>query len=309
MKKLKKLCAALLIAALALTLSACAGTPGMDAEVPLSSGFPETVIKTAEATGTTVERSDKVTLDYSNTADGYVMLKYTGTNQKVKTQIIGPSGLTYTYNQSLTGGWDVYPLSDGNGSYKISVYENVSSTSYAAVFSFSFNVSLKDEFAPFLLPNKYVNYTASSKVVKKSTELCKGKTAILEKIKAVYEYVIKNFTYDYTLAKTVQSGYIPDLDADLEKKKGICFDYAAVMTAMLRCQGIPTKLVFGYTGNVYHAWISVYSSETGWINAAIYFDGKTWKLMDPTFASTGKSSAAILKYIGNGENYTVKYLY
>ena len=31
--------------------------------------------------------------------------------------------------------------------------------------------------------------------------------------------------------------------------------------------------------------------------------------MDPTFASTGGQSAAIMKYIGDGKNYSVKYLY
>ena len=315
LKKHKASPVAVLVLALVLSFfAACSGTVknpsdiSLD-EIPLSSGAPISEFKAAVASGTKTEANPKVTLDYSNTADGYIMLKYSGSNQKVKTQITGVSGTTYTYNQSLTGVWDVYPLTDGNGGYKISVFENISGTSYATVFSYSLTVSLKDEFAPFLLSNKYVNYSSSSKVVKKSTELCAGKTAILGKIKVVYEYVIGNFTYDYKLAKTVQSGYIPDLDADMEKKSGICFDYAAVMTAMLRSQGIPTKMVFGYTGEVYHAWISVYSAETGWMNSVIYFNGKEWKLMDPTFASSGKSSAAIMKYIGNGKNYTAKYLY
>ena len=302
---------------LALILSlftACSGTGSGSSDiraekVPLASTAPDNTFKTAAASGIRTEASQFVVLDYSNTADGYVMLKYSGSNQKVKTQLTGISGLTYTYDQSLNGIWDVYPLTDGSGSYKISVFENISGNSYATIFSFSLTVSLKDEFVPFLISNKYVNYSASSKVVKKSVELCAGKTTVLKKIKAVYEYVIGNFTYDYALAKTVQSGYIPNLDADMDKKTGICFDYAAVMTAMLRCQEIPTKMVFGYTGSVYHAWISVYSPEKGWMNSVIYFNGKEWKLMDPTFASSGKSSAAIMKYIGNGKNYTAKYLY
>ena len=278
-------------------------------DIPLALGTPEAEFKAAKASGTAVQRSDKVVLDYSNTVDGYVMIKYTGLNTKVKTQITGSSGVTYTYNQSLAGGYDVYSLSDGNGDYKISVFENISGKSYSMIFSFTITVTLKDEFAPFLLSNKYVNYSASSKVVLKSFELCASKKTTLEKIKAIYEYVIGNFTYDYTLAKTVQSSYIPDLDADMDKKSGICFDYAAIMTAMLRAQSIPTKMVFGYTGSVYHAWISTYSIESGWVTASIYFNGKEWKLMDPTFASSAKSSGEIMKYIGNGQNYTAKYLY
>lgn len=278
-------------------------------EIPLTSDVTETKLPEATASGENVMSNDKILLDYSNTADGYVMIKYLGTNSKVKTQFTCPSGTIYTYNQSLSGEFDVYPLSDGNGSYSISIYENISGKSYARVFSFTITVTLKNEFAPFLRSNKFVNYNASSKVVIKSIDICKNKPSELEKIKTIYEYVINNFTYDYELAKTVQSGYIPDLNADMEKRTGICFDYAAIMTAMLRCQGIPTKLVFGYTGTVYHAWILTYSNETGWINAFIYFNGKEWKLMDPTFASTSKSSDQIMKYIGNGTNYTTKYIY
>ena len=102
---------------------------------------------------------------------------------------------------------------------------------------------------------------------------------------------------------------MPDIDAVLAEKKGICFDYAALMAAMLRSQGVPTKLVTGYTGSSYHAWISTYSEETGWVEGVIFFDGTTWKLMDPTFASSGGSSEDIMEYIGDGKNYKEKYLY
>lgn len=277
--------------------------------IPLTSGISASEMVSAEASGLKVKSNDKVLLDYSNTSDGYVMIKYTGANSKVKVQITGPSGTVYTYSQSLTGEYDVYSLSDGNGDYKIGVYENISGSSYSTAFFFPITVALKDEFRPFLISNKYVNYSASGKVVKKAGELCSNIDTTLGKIKAIYEYLVDNFTYDYQLAETVQSGYTPDLDAVLEKGTGICFDYAAVMTAMLRSQGIPTKMVFGYTGSVYHAWISVYSGESGWINAYIYFNGKEWKLMDPTFASNADSSDGIMKYIGNGANYTAKYLY
>jgi transglutaminase-like putative cysteine protease len=277
-------------------------------EIPLASGLPASDMNAVPA-GTFVKSNDKILLDYSNTSSGYIMVKYTGTNPKVKTQITGPSGVTYTYNQSLTGDYDVYVLSDGSGSYSITVYENTSGTSYAKAFSFNFDVALQDEFAPFLHSNKYVNYNESSKVVSVAANLCKDKQTTNDKIKAVYDYVISNISYDYNLAKNVSSGYIPNLDSVLTNKTGICFDYAATMTAMLRSQGIPTKMIFGYTGSVYHAWISTYSEESGWVTAAIYFNGEEWKLMDPTFASSGKSSKQIMEYIGNGANYVAKYLY
>ena len=94
----------------------------------------------------------------------------------------------------------------------------------------------------------------------------------------------------------------------MASKKGICFDYASLMAAMLRSQGIPTKLEVGYSGQAYHAWISVYLQETGWVDGIISFDGKDWTLMDPTLAA-GNDRASVKKYIGDGSHYTVKYTY
>jgi len=65
----------------------------------------------------------------------------------------------------------------------------------------------------------------------------------------------------------------------------------------------------GYAGKAYHAWISVWTEDSGWVDGAIFFDGESWQRMDPTFASSGKRSDSIMKYIGDGKNYTEKYLY
>ena len=51
------------------------------------------------------------------------------------------------------------------------------------------------------------------------------------------------------------------------------------------------------------------TEEAGWINSAIYFDGAAWHHMDPTFASNGGGSGAIMKYIGNGSNYKVRWAF
>ena len=125
----------------------------------------------------------------------------------------------------------------------------------------------------------------------------------------VYDCVTGALTYDTELAKNVKSGYLPDIDEVMRRKQGICFDYAAVMTGMLRSQDVPCKLVVGYAGEVYHAWISVWSDEYGWIEAAIYFDGETWQRMDPTFASAGENAESIREYIGDSSNYHEMYYY
>lgn len=279
--------------------------------VPLFGSPPVFNMLTPTADGVDVERNAKAEVDCSNLKDGYIMIRYLEkSNKTLRVIISGPSGTAYTYYLNQNGEYDVFPLSDGSGSYRISVYQNIENDKYATVISIVKQVALKDEFAPFLRPNQYVNYNKDSKVLKKASELIKNKEDLLEKISLVYQYVINNITYDKELAATVQSGYLPDLDKVLKNKKGICFDYAALMTAMLRSQSIPTKLVVGYSGDYYHAWINVYSEETGWIDNIIYFDGVNWNLMDPTFASSKNlPKDDITKYIGDAKNYTAKYLY
>jgi len=153
-----------------------------------------------------------------------------------------------------------------------------------------------------------VNDENASTSTSTAEELTRGVDDVLEKVALIYNYVVTGLSYDYEKAATVQSGYLPDLDAVLTAGKGICFDYASLMTGMLRSQGIPCKLVVGYAGTVYHAWIDVWSPDTGWVDGAIFFDGTAWQRMDPTFAASDNESAA-KEFIGNGENYTAKYLY
>lgn len=258
--------------------------------VSLSAVLPATAaVLPTVASGTTVYSNEKAKVDASNAKDGYVMVAYNGQSKnRLKVRVTGPGGIVYTYDLNKNGNYEVFPLADGNGKYTVGVYENTSGNKYALAFSTPVTVMLTDSYAPFLRPNQYVNYTANSQAVKKAAELTAGKKTDLEKITAIYHYTITTLTYDKQEAQTVQSGYLPDVDKVLAEKKGICFDYAALMTAMLRSQGIPTKLVVGYTGDVYHAWINTYIPEQGWIEGIIFFDGTTWKLMDPTFASSAK---------------------
>ena len=116
-----------------------------------------------------------------------------------------------------------------------------------------------------------------------------------------------NIVYDEEKAETVKSGYLPNVDETLKTKKGICFDYAALMTAMLRSSGIPTRLDIGYATNIYHAWISTYLEERGWVDNVIQFDGKSWTMMDPTFAADGGDG--IKDFITDSSNYNVQYIH
>lgn len=262
------------------------------------------VVLTGQADGTVTYGSEGVTIDASHISEGYIMVSYTGTNEKVKLQITGQDEVVYTYD--LHGDYETFPLTAGSGSYTVGVFENIEGTSYSTLFTQTIDVKIDDEFGPYLYANQYVNFNGDSKVVEKAEELSKPCNDDLEVIEQVYNYMISNFTYDYDKAESVQSGYLPDVDEVFEAQTGICFDYAAVMAAMLRSQRIPTRLEVGYAGDVYHAWISTYIEEQGWVNGIIQFDGKNWELMDPTFASTSSKPE---DFITNTDEYITKFVY
>lgn len=286
--------------------------PGSSNAASASSGDPVAPAKGGavkeDAAAKITAENDSAVIDCTNSADGYVRVKYTAqTEKRLKAQVKGPA-TTYTYNIQ-PGQWAVFPLSEGNGDYKISVYENAYDSKYALVLSTQCKVALTDEFAPFLHSNQYVDYASAPNTVAKAGVLAAGMTDTLKIVDAIYSYAVDNIVYDNVRAATVKSGYLPVLDSVLAEGKGICFDYAALMTGMLRSLGVPCKLVVGYAGSVYHAWISVWTAEEGWLDGVIFFDGSSWHRMDPTFASGANSSASIMEYIANDGNYVDKYIY
>lgn len=299
----------LLIAIFCLLLGGCSGSSSASRKEhsgPPRDSTPR--VLTPSADGVTVYQNDFASIDTSNTSQGYVMVKYNGTNEKVKLQITCPDQSCYTYLISDRGAYDTFPLTAGNGSYALQVLENVAGDTYTVSLAQSINVSIEDEFLPFLYPNQYVNFHADSQAVSKGSDLAKDTYSDLDVVQNIYNYVIKNISYDTEKAQNVSYGYVPDIDDTLSSKKGICFDYAALMTSMLRSQNIPTKLEVGYSGDAYHAWISTYIDDKGWVDDIIQFDGDTWQIMDPTLAATN-DSAAVKKYVGDGSHYVVKYTY
>ena len=299
----------LLIAIFCLLLGGCSGSSSASRKEhsgPPRDSTPK--VLTPSADGVTVYQNDFASIDASNTSQGYVMVKYNGTNEKVKLQITCPDQSCYTYLISDRGAYDTFPLTAGNGSYTLQVLENVAGDTYTVSLTQSINVSIEDEFLPFLYPNQYVNFHADSQAVSKGSDLAKDTYSDLDVVQNIYNYVIKNISYDTEKAQNVSYGYVPDVDDTLSSKKGICFDYAALMTSMLRSQNIPTKLEIGYSGDAYHAWISTYIDDKGWVDDIIQFDGDTWQIMDPTLAATN-DSAAVKKYVGDGSHYVVKYTY
>lgn len=268
---------------------------------------PEIIIpdvKVPTSPGTQLITGAHGVIDFSNASQGYVSAKYTGSSSKVKFRIEA-NGSKGDPDLDPNGAVEYYALTFGSGTYTVTIFEQIpGSINYAVAAQGSFDVQLDSSLSPFLYPNRYVNYGQNSDIVYKAAELCAGKTSTIDKIAAIFTWVSQNVSYDYDLAATVKSGYVPDPDRTLSRRTGICFDYSALMAAMLRSQSIPTRLVIGDASpNIYHAWNEVYTEETGWITPELLLRNSGYNLVDATFYSSSANKQQIADYISNGANY------
>jgi transglutaminase-like putative cysteine protease len=258
-----------------------------------------------------VSDTAKSVIDYSNTSDGYVMLKYKGSNTRIILRITAPNGIVYQFEPAANNEWKAFPLSEGNGKYTVEFFEGTAgTTAVSPVDKIEIDVSIANAHKPFLMANYYVNYTSSSAVVTKASELAAGMTSDIDKITAIYNWFVENITYDQAKSDSaLPASYVPNLGDLMRDKKGICYDYASGMAAMLRSQGIPTRLEIGYAGDTYHAWVSVYTKETGWVNGWIRFEGSKWSLMEPTWAAVNKDTNQNFRNFVLGGNHETLFSY
>ena len=249
-------------------------------------------------------------IDLSHTSEGYVAVSATS-DQRLKFQVLTEE--TYNYDLSMDGDVGIFPLQSGDGEYIFRVLKNVSENKYAILFETSASVTLADEFQPYIRSNNYAAYSRDSECVKLASSFSDQSSSAVDVVKMVYDHVCANITYDRDKASDAKagslSGYLPDPDETLNSGKGICFDYASLTAAMLRSQGIPVKVIFGYvrqsSGDVYHAWNMFYTKEEGWVTVEFKTNEEDWNRIDLTFSANGADPT----FIGDGSNYAQVYQY
>ncbi|MEG0504567.1 MAG: transglutaminase domain-containing protein [Raoultibacter sp.] len=248
-------------------------------------------------------------IDVSNASSGYVNAVATSDN-RLKFQVTMGT-MEYYYDMPSDGTPIAVPINGGSGSYTFQIMQNTRSNLYAALGdAVTVDVQLTDEFQPFIRPNVYCSYDENSLVVQKANELAANAENQGDVLASIYSWIVENVRYDEEKAEgvvngTIADGYIPNPDATLQAKTGICFDYASLAAAMLRSQGIPCKIITGDVSpdSIYHAWNMVYLNGT-WINARMNVDSGTWTRIDFTFAAGGATA-----YAGDGMSYTDKFTY
>lgn len=236
-------------------------------------------------------------IDLKELENGIVAVQVNNTKNVKEKVSISNGKEQYFYSLDTN---NVFPLQFGDGKYTITIYENVTGNKYRLVENKDVTVKTANELDVFLQPIQMIYWTEDMKTIAKARELTKNLKTDKEKVEAIYNFVINNVSYDYDKAKNVTNDYIPAIDQTLNDKIGICYDYAALLAAMLRSEGIPTKLVMGQATVIpdYHAWNEVYLKDT-----------KEWVTIDTTYDAVMVKSKKEPVMIKNKSDYTTEKFY
>lgn len=210
-------------------------------------------------------------IDVSTASDGYFSVFYEG-DASLKMKIGVTVAEQTTYLNYTPGARAAFALDKGDGAYTITLYRNLSGTRYQKVLSKTLSVTLKDPLAPYLVSTSEITFAEDDAIGQKAAQLCEGLTDDQSKIVAIHNFIAGNFQYDDVFAAAVRKGTVKNYTADtngaLNKQQGVCYDFSAVLAAMCRSQGIPCKLVKGYTTGGYHAWNLIYT-DGAWVSVDV----------------------------------------
>jgi transglutaminase-like putative cysteine protease len=217
------------------------------------------------------EAAASITIDSETAPQGIV--KVAAPAGKAKTKVLVEKG-NQKYYYDLKDREDIFPLQLGSGEYRVAVLEQTTGNNYRVIKRETFRAELLEEKQVYLQASQPVKWNSNQAGIKLAQDLTENLKTDREKIKVIYDYLVKNMKYDSDKINRLEVDYLPDIDLVLQEKKGICYDYAVLFAAMARSCGIPTKLVKGYKDDItaYHAWNEV------------YLDGG-WRIIDTTYDS------------------------
>ncbi|MCL2807948.1 MAG: transglutaminase domain-containing protein [Coriobacteriia bacterium] len=223
------------------------------------------------AAGVDLSYTATCVIDASNAQDGYVMVAYMGASDSAKLQIACHCNQSvYTYNLPYSTEHLAFPFSSGSGIYTVTIFEpdpQLGEDMHNPVLSKVIEVALFDELSPFLYPNHLVWFTPDTQAIEGSAGIFANARSERHVVVDAYNFVLNNIEIDLEMAndETKSGSHSRNIDVIVEEGKGTCLEYAVLLTALLRSQQVPAKLVFGDTPGGYHAWVSAYIRGFGWV--------------------------------------------
>lgn len=239
-------------------------------------------------------------LDTSDLTNGVVHVTYKKNTTKRVKVMIEKDKEKYTYDVMKRDGVETFPLQLGNGTYKITLLENTTAKKYRIIDSETVKLNLTEPNNVYLNSIQNIDWNKNSSAIQNANKLTEKKNSNPEKVQVLYSDIVFNYRYDYNKLAQLPTMYLPIIDETYHVKTGICYDFASLYAAVLRSQGIPCKLVKGYSTNAqgYHAWNEVYDEKS-----------KTWKIIDTTYDLQVITKKPFLNKIKETKEYEKVYEY
>ncbi len=132
----------------------------------------------------------------------------------------------------------------------------------------SFN--LTDDHFDMLEPSRFARSSPELVSFMKIADLEKPVGDPLSALKTLQRGIYDSFDYEPGVTEVNSA-----IEVALEQRRGVCQDYAHIMTAIARVWGIPCRYVSGYlyhkgsrdrsAANATHAWVEAYLPSLGWV--------------------------------------------
>ena len=209
------------------------------------------------------------------------------------------SGGYQTVSEYLVTGVDDYTIENNNDWSELTAA--VPSNNSEVIITISYSVILKrnaqswdgEVLDIYTKPQQYVD-SDNEKIIATAKQL-RGNSNY-ETARNILRYTHKTIRSPSRNSNNVNTVQLTASEL-LENPVGVCGDYAILMTALLRAEGIPARMINGLILEIYrlnkasdwnhrgtaHAWVEFYA------------DGK-WHFADPTWGKFGKSLPSHLSY-------------
>lgn len=126
--------------------------------------------------------------------------------------MITKDGKSYTYNLTSSEKSELFPLQQGNGTYKVSVLENTNGNKYKTINSENVQVNLNNANMVYLNSVQNVEWDISARTIQEAQQMMKSTKSDQEKMRVIYNYIVNNISYDEPLANSVASNYIQNIN-------------------------------------------------------------------------------------------------
>ena len=152
------------------------------------------------------------------------------------------------------------------------------------------NILKEDEFEKFLKPSRLAIVDENIKSL--ASLITKGKEDSLQKVKAIYDYLIQKMEYN----KEVPGWGQGDSNRAITVCKGNCSDFHSAFLSLTRAVNIPSKFQYGFVlpespekKAIAHCWAEFYIHGYGWIPVDISEADKHPELREYYFGNHDKN--------------------